>query len=387
MVAYGQRGDYALEGAGVPFILLILSNLLRQKIRTSLTVLGMSIGVTAVVALGILTHSAIQSTAGILVLGNSDFSIGRGGSADLTLSVLTPQDLDRVEEYDQIEHVTPVLLGFTKVGSNPFFAQFGVRPEDLAYFELPLVEGEVLGPTEADEVLLGDDAARELDAEVGTTVDIRDRQLTVVGIYHTGEVFADNGAALPLTILQELENKKGLFTLLFVRVKAGVDIDQLRERIETDNSDLATLRYVEDVGEVDQGLEILDAVNLGITILAVFVGGIAVMNTMVMSVFERTREFGILRALGWRTRRILQMVLGESLVLCLVAVCFGSVIAVGLMQLIVLVPTIRAFISPELTMEPFLRGLVVGVAVALLGALYPAYRAAQLSPAQAIRYE
>jgi ABC-type antimicrobial peptide transport system permease subunit len=81
------------------------------------------------------------------------------------------------------------------------------------------------------------------------------------------------------------------------------------------------------------------------------------------------------------------MVLGESLLLCLIAVAFGSTIAIGLMQLITLVPTIRAFISPELTIDPFIRGLIVGLAVALLGALYPAFRAAQLSPAQAIRYE
>jgi len=222
---------------------------------------------------------------------------------------------------------------------------------------------------------------------VGETVEIRDRTLTVVGIYHTGEVFADGGAALPLATLQELENKQGLYTLFFVRVKPGVDIDALAAQIETDHSDLATLVDIGDVGEVDQGLEILDAVNLGITILAVFIGGIAVMNTMVMAVFERTREFGILRALGWRTRRILQMVVGESLLLCLFASALGSALAVGLTRLIVLVPTIRAFISPEYTADVFLRGLAVGVGVALLGAIYPAWRAASFSPAQAIRYE
>ncbi|MEX2159356.1 MAG: ABC transporter permease [Dehalococcoidia bacterium] len=371
----------------MPFILLILSNLLRQKTRTFLTVLGMSIGVTAVVALGILTHSAIQSTGELLTAGGSDFSVGRNGSSDLTFSILTDQDVRTVESYPEVEHVTPVLIGFARVGSNPYFVQFGLRPEDLSSFELSLEDGTTLEPGAVDDVMLGDSAAKELDAGVGDAVDIRDRMLTVVGIYHSGLTFLDAGAVMPLQTVQELERKEGLYTLLFVRAEPGTNVDALTARIEREHSDLATLQETSDVSKVDQGLEILDAVNLGITILAVFVGGIAVMNTMVMSVFERTREFGILRALGWRTRRILQMVLGESLVLCLVAVGFGSGIAIGLMQFIVLVPTIRAFISPELTMEPFLRGLVVGLAVALLGALYPAYRAAQLSPAQAIRYE
>lgn len=371
----------------MPFLLLIVSNLLRQKIRTGLTVLGMSIGVTAVVALGILTHSAIKSTAELLTAGGSDFSIGRAGSADLTFSILTDQDVAKVEAYDQVDHVTPVLLAFAKVGSNPYFAQFGIRPEDLAFFVVPIKEGSTLEPGATDDVMLGKDAASDLSAGIGETVVVRERTLRVVGIYDTGITFLDGGAVIPLTTVQEIERKEGLFTLLFVRAKPGANLDLLTQEIEEDHSDLATLREVADVGEVDQGLEILDAVNLGITILAVFIGGIAVMNTMVMAVFERTREFGILRAVGWRTRRILQMVLGESLVLCLVAVAFGSLIAIGLMQMIVLIPTIRAFISPELTYDPFLRGLIVGLAVALLGALYPAYRASQLSPAQAIRYE
>jgi putative ABC transport system permease protein len=371
----------------MPFVLLILSNLLRQKIRTGLTVVGMSIGVTAVVALGILTHSALKSTGQLLTAGGSDFSVGRAGSSDLTLSVLTDQDVDKVAAYDDVAHVTPVLLGFTRVGSNPFFAQFGIAAEDLDYFELPLVEGGPYAPGATDAALLGDDAARELGAGIGDRVEIRERTFTVTGIYHTGAVFLDGGGVLPIAALQEIERKEGLYTLLFVRVTPGTDVRALADRISEEHSDLATLVDIDDVGEVDQGLEILDAVTLGITILAIFIGGIAVMNTMVMAVFERTREFGILRAVGWRTRRILQMVLGESLLLCMVAVVLGSAVAIGLMRLIVLVPTIRAFISPELTYDPFVRGLIVGLAVALLGALYPAYRAAQLSPAQAIRYE
>lgn len=371
----------------MPFILLILSNLLRQKIRTSLTVLGMSIGVTAVVALGILTHSAIQSTGELLTAGGSDFSVGRNGAADLTLSVLTPQDEAKVAAYDEVEHVTPVLLAFARVGSNPYFVEFGLRAEDLRYFDVPLKSGTTLAPDAADEVMLGKKAAAELGAGVGDVVEISDHRLTVVGIYDSGTAFLDSGSVMPLRTVQEIERKEDLYSLLYVRVKPGADVLTLTAQIEQDHSDLATLASVDDVGKVDQGLEILNAINLSVTILAVFIGGIAVMNTMVMAVFERTREFGILRALGWRTRRILQMVLGESLVLCLVAVLVGSGLAVLATKLIVLVPTIRAFISPTYPIEPFVRGLIVGLAVALLGALYPAYRASQLSPAQAIRYE
>ena len=369
------------------FAFFVLSNLLRQKIRTSLTVVGISIGITAVVALGIITESVRSSAAEILTVGGSDFSIGRKGSSDITLSTLSQQNLDTVRSYREIEHASGVLLAVSRVGSNPYFVQVGIDPQDLEFFEMPLKEGRRLQPNAPDEIMLGEDAAGNLSADVGDTVQVRELAFTVAGIYRSSTVLLDGGALLPLSTVWQYEKKEGLYSLIYVRVRPGTDLDSLTARIEAEHPDLATLRTLSDYGEVDQGLEILDAVNLGITILAVFVGGIAVMNTMVMAVFERTREFGILRALGWRTRRILQMVLGESLLLCLIAAVVGSALAIVLTQLIIFLPSIEAFVSPQYTPMVFLRGLAVGVGVALLGAAYPAFRAASYSPAQAIRYE
>lgn len=369
------------------FVLLIFSNLMRQKIRTGLTVLGISIGITTVVALGIFVNSAKAATEELLKAGGADFAVGRAGSADLTFSTLTAEELTDLRAFPEIEHVSGVLLALSKVGSNPYFFQFGVEPDDLGFFSAPLEEGRNLATGSTNEIMLGDEAASQLDAAVGDEIEVRDHTFTVVGIYHTGATTIDGGGILPLVTVQEYERKQGLVTLAYVNVKPGTDIGALTAQIEDDHPNLATLAGLSDVGDVDQGVEVLDAVNLAITLLAVFIGGIAVMNTMVMAVFERTREFGILRALGWRTRRIIQMVLGESVLLCLMAAVFGSLLAVLLTRLIVLFPTVRAFISPEYTADVFLRGLAVGIGVALVGAIYPAFRAARLSPAQAIRYE
>ena len=369
------------------FTFFIFSNLLRQKVRTGLTVLGISIGITTVVALGIFVNSAKAATEELILAGGADFAVGRAGSADLTFSTLTADDLAALREYDEVEHVSGVLMAISKVGSNPYFFQFGIDPNDLDFFEAPLVEGETLAAGAENQIMLGDGAAGQLGAEIGDTVEIRDLSFVVVGIYDTGATTFDGGAILPLAAVQDYERKQGLVTLAYIHTGSGTEVQALADRIEEEHPNLATLVDLADVGDVDQGLQILDAVNLGITILAVFIGGIAVMNTMVMAVFERTREFGILRALGWRTRRILQMVLGEALLLCLIAAVFGSILAVALTQMIVLFPTVSAFITPHYTLDVFLRGLAVGISVALLGAIYPAYRAARLSPAQAIRYE
>ena len=371
----------------MPFILLVFRNLIRQKIRTGLTVLGISIGIAAVVALGIITKSAKASTAELLRAGGSDFAIGRQGSSDLTFSTLTASDLQKVENYPEVTHVSGVLLAFSKVGSNPYFAQVGIDPNDLAFFDLPIVEGRRLEPGARGEIMLGPEAAKQLKAQVGGQVEVRGQTLRVVGIYRTGTVYLDGGGVLPVSTVWEYERKDGLYTLLYVKTRPCTDLAALTARIEAEHPDLATLRGLNDVSDVDQGLQMIDALNLGISILAVFIGGIAVMNTMVMAVFERTREIGILRAVGWRTRRILQMIVGEAIMLCMIASVFGSVVAVLLTRFIVLLPAIRAFISPEYTPDVFVRGILVGVGVAVLGAIYPAFRAARLSPAEAIRYE
>lgn len=371
----------------MPFVLLVFRNLARQKIRTGLTVVGISIGITAVVALGIITNSAKASVVGLLKAGGSDFAVGRRGVSDLTFSTLAADDLAKVTAYPEVAHVSGVLLAFSQVGSNPFFVQVGIDPDDLDFFDLPIVEGRRLAPGALDEMMLGRKAARQLDAGVGDVVEVHDKELTVVGIYRTGTLYLDGGATLPISMVQEYERKEGVFTLLYVRAKPGTDLDALTARIEDEHPDFATLRTVADFGEVDQGLSFLDAANLGISILAVFIGGIAVMNTMVMAVFERTREIGILRAVGWRTRRILQMILGEAFLLCMIAAVFGSALAVLLTRLIIFLPAVGSIISPEYTPDVFIRGILVGLGVALLGAIYPAYRAARFSPAEAIRYE
>jgi putative ABC transport system permease protein len=371
----------------MPFLLLILSNLMRQRIRTALTVVGISIGITTVVALGVFVRSAQAATEQMLTAGGSDFAVGRAGSADLTFSTLTSEDLGKLDAYDEIEHVAGVLMAFSRVGSNPFFLQLGIEPADLEFFDVPLTDGQRLTPGVADQVMLGAEAASDLGLGPGDRLELRDTELLVVGTYRTGITMFDNGAVLPLAPVQEYERKEGLVTLAYVTVRPETDVRALADSVERDHPELATLVDLGDIGDVDQGLEIMDAIELGVTGLAVFIGSIAVMNTMVMAVFERTREFGILRALGWRTRRILQMVLGESLLLCLMAAVFGSALAVGVTKLLVLVPTISAFITPEYPLDVFLRGLLVGIGVALLGAIYPAYRAASFSPAQAIRYE
>jgi putative ABC transport system permease protein len=369
------------------FATLILKNLLRERARTALTVLGISIGITTVVALGIIVGGLKQTAGEMLHAYGSDFIVARKGASDLTLSAITEEEADRVAARPDVERTLRALLEISQVGGNPYFVTMGVRAQDLAQAQLTLVDGQLLMPDGATDAVLGDGAAASLHRNVGDTVTIGQRDYHVVGVFHTGNTWQDNGAIVPLKTLQEAVGKVGSVTAMYVTAKDGADPKAIADDIRATSPLLTTVASTSEYSRVDQGMELMDALNLAISVLAVGLGAIGVMNTMVMSVFERTREIGILRAVGWRGSRIMRMIVGESLVLCVFAAVVGSALGIAAARAVMMIPAVKALLEPQYTIGIFARGLIVAVLVALAGAAYPALRAVRLAPMEALRHE
>ncbi|MCI0475918.1 MAG: FtsX-like permease family protein, partial [Anaerolineales bacterium] len=136
-----------------------------------------------------------------------------------------------------------------------------------------------------------------------------------------------------------------------------------------------------------QETQMLRAMGWFISLLAVLGGGLGMMNTMLMSVFERTREIGVLRALGWRRGRILQMILGEALLLCVVGGAFGIGLGAWLTHALNQVPALAGMLDAAITPALIAQAIVVTLLLGAASGLYPAWRAAQLQPVEAMRYE
>lgn len=369
------------------FATLILKNLLRQRTRTALAVLGISLGITTVVALGVITDG-LRATAGeVIRAGGADFMVGQKGAADLTFSTIREEDLAAIAARPDVERALGALIVVKRVGSNPFFAAVGVDPAELAQVELNLLEGNLLSPGATDEIMLGDGAAGDLGVGLGGTVTLDERTFRIVGIYSSDNLWQDKGAYVPLRPLQELAGRQGVVTVVYVWVRAGEDLGAVAAGIASEQPDLVPILDESDYTEIDQGMEMIDAANLAISILAVAIGGIGVMNTMVMAIFERTREIGVLRAVGWRGYRIIGLVIGESLILCAIAAALGTGLGILASRSALTLTSVGGLIEPQYNPAVFVQAVIVAVAVALVGAAYPSIRAVRLTPMEALRHE
>jgi len=370
------------------FFWLIVRNVSTRKVRSALTGGGVAIAIMTVFALGVLTFSLRQTAISILRTGSADFTIGQKGVSDVLYSSLDEEQLRRIASYPEVESAVGVLIAVVELDKeHPFFLELGMPPEHLEPFGVQVVDGRPYSATAQDEIMLGYRAARDLGKSVGDTMKIDDQEFKVVGIFQTGQVFGDSASMLPLVTLQAMERKPGNVTLIFVRVKPGVDVEALRSKIDKENPEMATVRTESEFGRIDRNLKLISAANVGASILALVIGAIGVMNTTVMSVFERTREFGVLRAVGWSRFRVLALVMGEAVLIALAGAGVGLLAGLVAIQLIREVPDLVGVFQPDYPGDVFGRALGIAIGMAFIGALYPALRAALLKPLEALRHE
>jgi putative ABC transport system permease protein len=373
---------------GLSFAGLIAYNVSVKPLRLAFVSLAVAIGVMTVVTFSIVNHSLHASELAIMQTGRADFTIAQKGVADILNSNIDAPTLARIRAYPQVAGATGVLIGTAKLNaSNPLFLEIGINPAELADFGVTVVSGRPFTADSSGELMLGWRAATNLGKHVGDSITIQQVSYRVVGIYSTGQALGDAGSMLPLVPFQAEQRQPSELTLIFVRVRPGADINALQARMEADNPQLVTIRTTADFGRADRSLSLINAADRGSGILAILIGAVIVMSTMTMAFIERTREFGLLAAIGWSRLRIIAMVLGEALCIGLIGAAGGVVFSFIATQVLQQLPSLVGVLSPEYTAGAFWRALYTAGAMSLLGGAWPAMRAARLSPLEALRHE
>lgn len=363
---------------------MIWRNIVRRKVRSILTVSGVAIGVAAVVSLVAMGDGYFAQLNSMLSRGGADLAVRQAKAADMSLSAVD-EDVGRgIASMPEVEHVSGLVLGIASSPDNPYLVIYGYDPKEYAIRNFKIVEGERLAANR--QAILGKGAAKNLKVGVGESFKVFSTSFKVVGIYETGVPFEDGGMVITLKDAQALFKKPRQVSFYEVKLRSPDRADAVKQKIESRYPEAFAAKSAE-FSESSQDVQIMRSMTWGLSMIAVLVGGIGVMNTMVMSVFERTREIGVLRAVGWRRRRIILMVLQESLLLSAIGGLAGIAIGIGLIELVATLPGIGSLMAGVISPGLFVQAMVVALTLGTVGGLYPAWRASRLSPMEALRYE
>ncbi len=387
-----------------------LRNLAHQKTRTILTLLGVVVGIAAVVALISLGQGMNSSISERLeALGSNKIIVApkfaaRGFGPPVAAQQLSEKDLEAVRKIRNVDVAVPILFKSlpVKYGDEIFSTTlYGVPAEESGEFFSDIqayetAEGRFFTANEKNAVVIGSRAKSAFTKEIrtGSKVSILGRDVRVVGILkETGNSQDDSTLIIPIDTLRDMVGDGKDISVIFVRVfedpkGTAVKIEDKLEDMHKEKMFVA-MTTEQLLSQMQSVFGIISVVLVGIAGISLLVAGFGIMNTMLMAVLERTREIGIMKAIGATNHRIMSLFLIESSAVGLIGGLIGT--AIGYMMSFGLSNISAGFIGIRLNIfvDPLLIAGVIAFStlVGTISGTYPAYRAAMLDPVAALRHE
>lgn len=375
-----------------------LRDIASKRIRTSLTVLGISIGIASLVSLFIVSlgmRTRVESEINTL-LGSSVIVRTRNGEP---MSIYVVYLLSNISG---VKRVVPVILGSGLVESNTAFILAVPIDEILAVQSI--LRGSSISSPNAPECIMPEESARRVRASLNSTIKVVTPSmqegviLKVVGFSEIGGLFqaALAGPAAVVTVSLEqgerILNKRGLVDMALIRVQNASVMYRVVDAIRSTYPSLS-VSTEEDVLKQSQSiLNTIDAVIFTISAISIVVAGVGTMNSITMSIREKTREIGVLKSIGASPTQVLYIFLMEGFILGLLGGFLGSFLGTGLGYVVVVHLLPRMFRFPIslpfiLSYEPILNGFIIAITASFVSSLFPSWNASRIRPVEALRYE
>ncbi|MCL2418669.1 MAG: ABC transporter permease [Conexibacteraceae bacterium] len=359
-----------------------LGALKRRPLRTFLTALGTALGIATIVALLAISDGAQQSAGRFLNLGSSDLGVFQKDAADPTTSVLPLTLLHELQQTPGIAQATPIILLVQQIRHSPAAFAFGAEPNSFVTDRYVFTSGHMFsGPHEA---VIGTALAASRHLHTGGTLTVAHRAFRITGVYHIGVAQQDQGAVIPLAAAQAISGKAGEATTIALSVSSTTSRAAATREINRRFPGLLVIGDGLPALRAGVNGQLLSNLALVLAAIALMIGGIGVMNTMLMAVIERRAEFALLSAVGWSGPQIAARVIIEGVVTTVIGAAIGLLLGTVGAHFLVQALGAQEFVAPDVTAWDLGRALLVGVLLGVLGGLYPAWRAARVSPAQVL---
>jgi putative ABC transport system permease protein len=373
----------------VKFLSLPLKNLRSHRIRSILTSLGIAIALGGMLALVGLSRGIERNWVMFLEGKGTHLLAVRKGAIDSLTPALDERLGDRIGGAPGVAGVTPGLGDLVDLETGEMAYVLGWPLGGAVWRTLQITEGRTPGPDEPEGIVLGETLAQHLAKRPGDSLQLSGRDFRIVGISRQPSVLEDRAAMMPMAAMQRLLGREGKVTGFHIRL---LHPDRVGEtgRVQAQLAAMFPQMSFVETGEVAQDtlvLRLLRAIVWSSSSIAMGMAFMAVLNTLLMSVGERTREIGLLCAIGWRPARIVVMVMLDGLVVSAGGAALGIGLGLASLRWIARHPRLGGLFQPEVTAGLVLDGAILAMAVGLLAGLYPAWRATRLSPMDLLRSE
>jgi putative ABC transport system permease protein len=364
-------------------------NVWRRRLRTCLTLCGIGMGIGAFVALVGFSRGFEHAWLEMYESSGTDLAVVQKTFMNTTVNQSAEPTLRALPEVDA---VSPMIINMMDVTPDVNALVYGWQADTFEFSALTIDQGRRFRDNQP-EVMLGQLLAESLNKKAGDTMDIQGMTFTVVGVYHGGSALEAGAMIMPLGQLQTLASLEGKVTAFHVKLKpatAGETPDERTRKaqaaIEAAVPGLRAVPAMERASN-NQLVVLAHAAAWGTSAIALLVGALGIANTMAMSVFERTQEIGVLRAMGWPARRVMALILVEAAALGVAGGFVGLLGGWVALRVLAAVPKTASIVSTSLSPWTLVEALGVAVLVGLVAGIVPAWRAASFSPVEAMRHE
>ena len=371
------------------FVQIAFRNLTKRPLRSFFTFLAVATAIGAFLCFMGMARGIKEAWTRALVERGIHVVAVPKGVVDILSASVEESLVHEMASVKGVLCVTGELIVIVEVNGGQLILTVGWPAHSFLWESVRLKQGTLPSESCPNCLVVGRNISITFGLKVGDSLKLRNRQFKVSGICEQGDPLRDNSVIMTLKALQELSNRKGKVATINFRLTTPDDDQKVREVLRKLSSLFPGFIFSEtrDVAENNKMIRVSRAMAWGTSTIALFIAVVVILNTLLMSILERTREIGILNAVGWSAGRIVSMVLMEGLLLAGAGGLGGALLGLLGTNWLGNCEQIRGIIYPSIDGVLVLETVMATVLLGLLGSIYPALRALLLEPADALRYE